>query len=306
MKSLVLSMLAIASMAAMSSCSNENDPVDEVINAGNQEKVEIKLSAGVVGIQQTKAPITTSDNFIPSIVGWDAIDKPTTTTVPQWTTTPNVAISGSANKATITLSSPQYYNPDNTKHTYIRGYFPVGTSSDGKITLDNTKGDQDVMMTEVIDAGTKDAINSTELTFSHKLSQLNIAIQKDASLPAGVTLTSITLKNANIPTGFDIVTGTITYTTSDLLIDGITTSTNIDTKTTVGKAVMVEPFTDTKITLDVVTSQGTFKGIPVTLSAADTNGGTSYEVTLTFKQKEINTTASVKDWTSETGTGDVF
>lgn len=305
MKSLALSMLAIASIAAMSSCSSENDPVDEVI-AGNQEKVEIKLSAGVVGIQQTKAPITTKDSFTPSIVGWDAADQPTTTTVPLWITTPDAAIAGDADKATITLSNPQYYNPDNTKHTYIRGYFPVGSPADGKITFDNTNGDQDVMMTEVIDAGTKDATKATELTFSHKLSQLNIAIQKDVSLPAGVTLTSITLKNANIPTGFDIVTGTITYTTSDLSIDGITAGTSIDTKATVGKAVMVEPFSDTKITLDVVTSQGTFEGIPVTLSAADENGGTSYEVTLTFKQKEISTTASVKDWTPGTGTGDVF
>lgn len=77
MKSLVLSMLAIASMAAMSSCSSENDPVDEVINAGNQEKVEIKIAAGVLKAE-TKAPVDDSTPTTVSILrkdgngAWDA------------------------------------------------------------------------------------------------------------------------------------------------------------------------------------------------------------------------------------------
>ena len=42
MKNLVVSMLAIASISVLSSCSNESDVIDEV-TGGNQDKVEIKL-----------------------------------------------------------------------------------------------------------------------------------------------------------------------------------------------------------------------------------------------------------------------
>ena len=85
MKSLALSMLAIASIAAMSSCSSENDPVDEVI-AGNQEKVEIKLSAGTIGVE-TKAPIINLEGLANSDkkIGIYAIDGT------GWTATPRIA-----------------------------------------------------------------------------------------------------------------------------------------------------------------------------------------------------------------------
>ena len=47
MKNLVVSMLAIASISVLSSCSNESDVIDEV-TGGNQDKVEIKVAAGVL------------------------------------------------------------------------------------------------------------------------------------------------------------------------------------------------------------------------------------------------------------------
>ena len=196
MKSLVLSMLAIASMAAMSSCSSDNDVIDEV-TGGIQDKVEIKLNAGVVGIE-TKAVITNSDNFTPSIVGWNATTKPTAAaTAPVWTTTPNAAIAGNASGVAITLTEKQYYEGEATQHAYIRGYFPTGTSTGGAVSFENTAGDQDVMMTEIVDAGTRDNAQTAALTFAHKLSQLNFKVQKDATLQGDVTLTSITVKNAD-------------------------------------------------------------------------------------------------------------
>lgn len=307
MKSLALSMLAIASMAAMSSCSSENDPVDEVI-AGNQEKVEIKLSAGVVGIE-TKAPIGTDDEFTPSIVGWNETTEPAAAkTTPAWTTTPNAAIRGNASGAAITLTDKQYYDGNSEKHAYIRGYYPVGTLSNGVVTFTNTVGDQDVMMTSIEDAGTRStsASTPTALTFAHKLSQLNFKIQKDESLQGTVTLTSITVQNVKLPTGFDITTGTINYAdATNLLVSGITSQT-IGDIAAAGNPIMIEPLSSTTLKLDVVTSQGTFNDINVTVDEANTNGGNSYTITLSFKQKEVTTTATVTPWNEKTGSGDVM
>lgn len=302
MKNLVLSMLAIASITAMNSCSSENDPINEV--AGG-DKVEIKLNAGVIGIE-TKAPITSSGTFEPSIVGWNVATQPTTTTAPKWITTPTAAISGSASAAKIELKDKQYYEGDATLHSFIRGYYPTGTSANGSVTFTNTTGEEDVMMTEIVDAGTRTNNTTAALVFSHKLSQLNFKVAKDATLPTGVTLTSITIKNAELPTGFDIVTGVITYTSSaDLTVPGIS-SQEIGTEASAGNAVMIKPLSSTDIKLDIVTSQGEFKDVPVTVEAVDTDGGTSYTITLTFKQKEVATTASVTDWTQKTGSGEVM
>lgn len=305
MKNLVLSMLAIASITAMNSCSSESDPIDEAINAGNQEKVEIKLSAGVVGIE-TKAPITTNDDFTPSIVSWNVKTKPETTTAPTWTTTSTAAIKGNASGVKIELKDKKYYEGDATLHSFIRGYYPTGTLTDGTVAFTNTTGEEDVMMTDIVDAGTRTDNITAELVFTHKLSQLNFKVLKDATLPTEVTLTSIAIKEAELPTGFDIVTGTITYAApADLTVPGITTQ-KIGTEASAGNAVMIKPLSTTNITLDIVTSQGEFKNVPVTVEAADTKGGTSYTITLTFKQKEVATTASVTDWTQKTGSGEVM
>ena len=53
MKTLVLSMISIAAtVAAMTACTSEGDPID---NIDNGQPVEIKLNAGVI---TTKSPIT--------------------------------------------------------------------------------------------------------------------------------------------------------------------------------------------------------------------------------------------------------
>ena len=60
MKALVFNMLTIAAtFAAMTACTSESDPVDEI--NPKDAKVEIKLNAGVVDVQ-TKAGPTNESN----------------------------------------------------------------------------------------------------------------------------------------------------------------------------------------------------------------------------------------------------
>lgn len=304
MKTLVLSMISIAAtVAAMTACTSESDPINDITNP-KDAKVEIKLNAGVLGVE-TKAAITTSTTFIATIAGWEGSTAPSTTTQPTWNTTTEV-ISGGATSAEVKLTTPQYYNPNGEK-TFIIGYYPTGTLKDGKVTFTNTKGDVDVMMTSIEDAGTRTSSSATAITFSHKLSQLKMNIKKDNSLNEDVTLTSITVKNAEIPTGFDIATGEITYETAkDIAISNISNNTINSNSGSAGDAIMIKPISTKQITLDIVTSQGTFTNIPVTLSTEDTHGGTSYDIELTFKKKAIDVTATVTDWTQANGTGEVI
>lgn len=300
MKALVFSMLA---MAAMVSCTSESDP----INDGGNEKVEIKLNAGVIGVV-TKAAISATDKFTPQIAGWEGSAAPTVETDATWSSSGS-EILGNATSATITLAPKQYYNPDNTVKTFIRGYYPVGSITGSSVVLTNTTGDQDIILSDFVDAGAKPTGSTAakNLIFTHKLSQLNFKVIGDASLAIGTTLTSITIKDAALPTSFDISTGVITYATAtDLSLAGITANLKISaTEAPAGNAVMIKP-TGAALSLDIVTNNGSFQDVPVTLSAADTNGGTSYTITLTFKQKEIITTATVTDWTQGTGTGEVI
>ena len=70
MKTLVLSMISIAAtVAAMTACTSESDPINDITNP-KDAKVEIKLNAGVLGVE-TKAAITTSTTFIATIAGWE-------------------------------------------------------------------------------------------------------------------------------------------------------------------------------------------------------------------------------------------
>ena len=127
MKNLVVSMLAIASISVLSSCSNESDVIDEV-TGGNQDKVEIKLSAGVI---LTKTPIEN---------GTDGNANYPTTTVPLqivaapdaplavWTdvatvaSTPQLSTDG---KIDFTNATKLYYNANASNKSHLIAYWNI-------------------------------------------------------------------------------------------------------------------------------------------------------------------------------------
>lgn len=305
MKKIFMSMLALAALASCSSEEVLNEPVD------NNKPVEIKLTAGVLGVE-TKAPIEAGDSFLPAIVGWEGSDAPTSGD-PNWTTEPTANITAGSAQAII-LKQKQYYNPDGITKTYIRAYYPKGTLTAGVNTFTNTDGSVDLMLTEnMLDAGAKPAGTTNpstyDLKFKHQLTQLNFTMKGDASLAANTTVTSVTVKNVQLPTGINIFDGTLTSTAAgDVSVKNIpdTAIPTDGTDTPLGDAIMINPLNTSSLTMDIVTNNGTFTNVPVTLTTSDNGqGGTSYGIVLTFKQKEISVTATVVDWTSSTGAGTV-
>lgn len=307
MKKIFMSMLALAALASCSSEEVLNEPVD------NNKPVEIKLTAGVLSIN-TKAPIVDGSTFLPAIVGWEGTAMPTTGK-PTWTTEPQASITAGAATA-ITLKQKQYYNPDGNTHTYIRAYFPKGTLNEttGVNEFTNTDGSVDLMLTEnMLDAGTKPAGTTVptvqDLKFKHKLTQLNFKMKGDASLAADTKVTSVTVKNVQLPTGINIFNGTLTTAAaSNVNVSNVpnTTIPTDGTDITLGDPIMIAPLSSTDLKMDIVTNTGTFTDVEVVLSESDNGeGGTSYGIVLTFKQKEISVTATVEAWTPQTGAGTV-
>ena len=308
MKSLALSMLAIASIAAMSSCSSENDPVDEVI-AGNQEKVEIKLSAGTIGVE-TKAPIINLEGLANSDkkIGIYAIDGT------GWTATPRIANQSSSTNTSgdITFDdSKKYYYPG-TGDVNFYAYFPYegtnitapgeGTAPSVSFTI---TGQEDLMYATPV-SGNKTTPPANALKFNHALTQIQFKV-KAGSIPNDVTLTSIKVTGVNDQCKMEIATGTLSEwkksgsATFDASVTGTPT---IGNEAAAGSPIMLQP-EQTSFTIEVVTSMGTYSGISITPTGSDSEftAGKSYDVLLTFNATEIAVKAEVTAWTSG-GTGE--
>lgn len=299
MKSLALSMLAIASMAAMSSCSSENDPVDEVI-AGNQEKVEIKLSAGVVEVG-TKAIIEgTTPTFNANVIRFDAT---TTPTEQNWKSV-QTEITANVTSGVVGFGVTQYYTAAN--NAYFIGYSTAGATalSSGVIpyTID---GSQDIICTTVTDAGSNSTPITPTLEFGHKLALIKITVKAENEGASNYwgNLTSIEIKNMPTSLDLDLNKGTIAANTTPnnknitftegSVVDKIPTS-NEDA----GNA-MVLAVENPELLIKTANFPD---GVNVTtdLKAIASKKNT---ITLNFKANEISvTSATVEAWGDDGGT----
>ena len=306
MKSLALSMLAIASMAATHSCSSENDPVDEVI-AGNQEKVEIKLSAGVVGVE-TKAVVTDWNDTKVSF----AIKGASTYEANVWYAkiASNNAVSF-IKSLTEETSEPKYYNTDGSSTTLV-GFYPGSAVTEGKVSfIIPEEGDMDIMTTEEFSGNKTTIIDNNDIVFSHKLSKIAFKVQKKDGYEGDATIKKITLKGTyrkallSLPSTISFETNSgsdeITVRNTDLALDNSVKDAGV---------VMVQP--GQSMTVDITVgsnSTPTFIDVPINITGnATTEAGNAYAITLSFSGKEVESlAATITPWGNETeGSGDIY
>lgn len=310
MKKLMISMLA---MAAMVSCSSEGilDNEEPVINGG---LVPIKLNASIIGVE-TKAAVDGSTD-IPDIAILKADTKTADISTFKWasaTDIKNETATFNATSKSITLNdNKKLYYPSNPDESAVIGaFYPKsladGTISSGVVTFKSselTAGDKDIMWANVA-TGTKakkdEALN---LDFGHKLSQLQFSFIKDASFTSSLTVKEIVIKGTKLPKSINVDTGTITY--EDAASD-ITITQDIALDSTPNAiTVLVEANASPSITLDITLSDNS-KIENVAISDLTTNESAANKVELTFKQQEINATASIASWsTGSTGKGNVI
>lgn len=307
MKNLVLSMLAIASITAMNSCSSENDPIDEAINAGNQEKVEIKLNAGVVSVE-TKAAVTAWSDTKVSFAIKGATAYEANTWFAKIATDNSVSFIKSSSDET---EDHKYYNTDGTSTTLV-GFYPASEVTSGSVsfTIPET-GDMDIMATKEFSGSKDNVIKNSDIVFNHQLSKIAFSVEKKDGYTGDLTIKKITLKGTKrsvtltLPSTISFATNAegddITVRSTDLLMDGSLQEAG---------TVMVQP--GQTMTVDITVGSDatpTFTNVPIKITGdASTEVGKAYAITLSFNGKEVESlAATIAPWGSETnGSGDIY
>ena len=314
MKNLLFGMLA---MAAMVSCSSENEPIDDV-TGGKQDKVEIKIAAGVLKAE-TKAPVD----------GWGEDGKYVQfvkgTASGNYTDDWFAKITGTAGTVQFKDASGElandksYYYESDGSDTYLRGFYPQGTNTSGSVTFTIPEAaDIDIMVSDEQSGNKTNAFG--KFTFGHLLTQIKFSLKAGDGFPSNYVLKSITLKGTKKTATLALKTGQLTFTGADddkidiKVIENGTSS--ISTAATdMDRTVMVQP--GVAMTLDIVagvsgdnTQDRTYTGIPFTTKGGEgteeeAKAGTAYTVTLTFSDKAVEATAGITPWATGTGEGTV-
>lgn len=301
----------LAAGVLLASCSKDvaeegNGPVPD-----DEQPVAIRLSSGIDATEaESKAPIMT--NAAVRIEGWESVTAPNYTTASTWNSTANVSVNSTA--AGITLSPARYYNADGSVKTYIKGWYPTSTPSNGTVNFSNTSGTMDVLYADGV-SGSKSAVVSSPLVFKHKTAQLVFKVKSGAGLASGTKIKTIKVKNTAVPTSLNLSTNTVGYTSkTELAVPNITVAEIGSTETVAGQPLMVRPeanLNTVKLYIETVKSDGTtaaatYDNVALTTSDNKLTEGSAYTVTLTFKQSGISVNANISPWTSATGSADVI
>ena len=292
MKNLIISMLAVA---AMVSCTSENDPIDEINPTGNN-KVEIKLTAGVIGVE-TRAALLAWDN---SQVKY-AVKQNAESSYEDWySTITGTTVTFTGND--FSTGATHYYNSDNSNTTLV-GYYPAsGTLATNNITFEIPADGQDDIMASAIMQGNK-ATNFGNIEFKHLLAKLSFKIKKGDGFTTAGNVTKIVLKGTKRSATLSLADPTsLTFASlaagDDINVYEDNTGAVLGNDVSDVRTVMVQPGATMKI--DVTVGGQTFSDIPVTI-AGDAQKGSGYNVTLTFSGSTISTQASIAEWNNVAG-----
>lgn len=321
MKALVFNMLTIAAtFAAMTACTSESDPVDEV-NPHSKEKVEIKLKTGVIDVttkaESENGPISSTDNkqFANDtpiqLIRWDHSGDLTNLT---WTEGSYSQVSAKASGTAITFGEDQYYTTDGKSTSFI-GFYPAidGSSvtlSSGTVQFTGLTGKLDILSAKLVDAGTQTSPLTNPIQFDHMLSQVKIKLSgtSEADELFG-NIKKITL--ANVPDNINMTLGTKETTIAipdnsskpDInVMTSTETEGNLISSLTKEYTILVPPSLGTSendITIKIETTKHGAEN-PLTIPVSNigdkgTESGTANNITLTFKDK-ITVTTGITDW----------
>lgn len=319
MKALVFNMLTIAAtFAAMTACTSESDPVDEV-NPHSKEKVEIKLKTGVIDVttkaESENGPISSTDNkqFANDtpiqLIRWDHSGDLTNLT---WTEGSYSQVSAKASGTAITFDEDQYYTTDGKSTSFI-GFYPAidGSSvtlSSGTVQFTGLTGKLDILSAKLVNVGNQADPKKEAIQFDHMLSQVKIKLSgtTEADELFG-KITKITLADVpnNINMTFGIKETAIAIPDKNSKADiSVMTSTEGSLITSLKETytILVPPSLGTSgndITIKIETTEhGTENPLTIPISNIGDKGtesGTANNITLTFKDK-ITVTTGITDW----------
>lgn len=303
MKKLMSSMLAIAAMASMISCTTENILDQETPGTDNNGLVPIKMTAEIGGLTTKALVPQESDGSLSGDVTdvhflrWDATSADATV---DWTAVTELKAAKILQAGTIEFIEKQYYLNDGNK-TYLFGCHPIPTISNKKLqwTLD---GKKDIIISDA-QFGSKTTTTPLAFAFDHQLTLLKFNIKLPAqSSVTGEQLSSITVKNQNSTAIYDPTNSTFTFSdaTTDMTTEGATVNTDITTAGIDGGYLLVDPSTAAGRPFDIVvaTKVGANTKEYTGTITIEAQAKKAYDVKLTINQKQVEGTASVGRWES--------
>ena len=288
-------LFSILTLGALVSCSSE-----EVLDNAGNDKVEIKLNAGVI---TTKAPIESDGSGNPS-VKVDNVQFLRSDGTADWTTLTSATFTGTIETTqviTVAEGKTQYYPIDGT-NTNILGFYPAATSiATGKASF-TIDGSQDIIYATPVSGSKSSAIGN--LQFAHKLTQFKFVLKRDNSGSSDISNVVVSVKSANSTFDMDLADGTLsTWATPITTIKPIDGGTATIAGSSESQGIMLEPELSS-IVLSV--SATGFPDQEITIDGTDGGKfetGKAYTLTLTFKAKTIAGEASIANWQEGTAGG---
>lgn len=320
MKTLVLSMISIAAtIAAMTACTSESDPINEIPNP-KDAKVEIKLTAGVVNVETKASPVSSSaatefaEGTIIQLIRWDHEGTLSDLT---WGTDTYQKVNATASGTTINFTNPQYYKEDGKSTSFI-GFYPalaegkVTLSDNGTVQFTGLDGQTDILSAELINVGKQTSVSTdAKIQFKHMLSQIKFKLSgTSAADDAFGNIKKISLvdvpQDMNMTLGKDAATTTIKISDNaskaDITVVQAEDQTSGTPITSLDKEyILLTPPELGSSSLNLqIKIETTNREEPISININDfgdtgTGSGTANEITLTFKDK-ITVTTAIADW----------
>ena len=297
-------------LVLLAGCSKSDDGSNDTDNT----LVPIELGAGVN--TPSRVVITPGDPVSGAgIAGWEVVSggQVNYVVVPEWNTT--ISTTADPDPQTVSWGDTQYYDPDASTTTHMKAWYPGGTlQPDNKVTFNgqNVKGGFDVLLSDVVSGNKKDGADGN-IAFRHMSAQIKFSVKKGAGLDDGTTIHSITIKEASLPTGFDLTKGidddgAVTYGGPDdleIVCGDVKIDDTSDKGKSVGDPVMIKPIAAKQFRIDIVTNKASYTDQLVTVDDTEVARGTAYNILLTFTQAGISLKATVEDWKTADGSGNI-
>ena len=325
MKTLVLSMISIAAtVAAMTACTSESDPVDEITTTQQDVKTPIEFKSSIIGIQ-TKAISSNSNKFEANTDIAISMYKGENAPTGEALGTPNnssveFTVGSDQQSLAEKAANKTMFWERNTKH-YFYAYYPiVASDANYTYTAATTNTAEQIKITVPADGSTTDllmgsltsgltfegtAVNNANIQFSHKLSKIKFVFKKDASFQGSGTLSNIALTlNKSIAT-FDLVgqTPVLSGEPIELNKSDINLPIQEETPYNAWQPIVLPTSTINSLTLTIDGKPIEAKSLTATLTA-----GSITTITITLKGSGItDLTTGIDDWSeSNTGAGEII
>lgn len=277
------------------------------------DEIQVPIGFGA-GIINTKAPIE-SVSGVPStqIDGIQILRQDVhKNSSPSWNTVSSVTATASFfTTGNFVVNPLQYHNSNKNQYSHFTAYYPgvnensVATALSNGVATFTITGQEDIISAPSATAQGSSSSIPVALTFSHKLSQLQIYIKaaNDGAIGAWGNITAVKATSASV-LDLNITSQALTQNATPVITD-LSTGASPQALTT-GFAsfgtILVYPGT---LTIKVTSANVPEQTVTIT-DLSSTTAGHAHRIDLTFTATAINFSATLTDWVNgTTGSGTV-